>query len=142
MPESEKAYLFESPADAIYASRGARGFHTVLLDRDGVRLREVSTGFLDALQRMERFDAMVSVALVFGSEWSGRVFLFDPQMMGEPEEELRFLQEFAQQVGPAIYNVYLMRRLRERAGYLCRGGWTALRCSKVTEYSPPMTANE
>jgi two-component system nitrate/nitrite sensor histidine kinase NarX len=26
------------------------------------------------------------------------------------------LQEFAQQVGPAIYNVYLMRRLRERAG--------------------------
>ena len=37
-------------------------------------------------------------------------------MMGEPEEELRFLQEFAQQVGPAIYNVYLMRRLRERAG--------------------------
>jgi two-component system nitrate/nitrite sensor histidine kinase NarX len=41
-------------------------------------------------------------------------------MMGEPEEELRFLQEFAQQVGPAIYNVYLMRRLRERAGALER----------------------
>ena len=36
--------------------------------------------------------------------------------MGQPEEELRFLQEFAQQVGPAVYNVYLMRRLRERAG--------------------------
>src|SRR5258706_1975100 len=63
---------------------------------------------------------MVSVALVFGTEWSGRVFLFDPQRMGEPEEELRFLQEFAQQVGPAIYNVYLMRRLRERAGALER----------------------
>jgi len=58
--------------------------------------------------------------LMFGTEWSGRVFLFDPQMMGEPEEELRFLQEFAQQVGPAIYNVYLMRRLRERAGALER----------------------
>ena len=41
-------------------------------------------------------------------------------MMGDPEEELRFLQEFAQQVGPAIYNVYLMRRLRERAGALER----------------------
>ncbi len=119
-PEGEKVYLFESPADAIYASRSARGFHTVLLDQDGARLREVSTGFLDALQRMEKFDAMVSVALVFGTEWSGRVFLFDPQMMGEPEEELRFLQEFAQQVGPAIYNVYLMRRLRERAGALER----------------------
>src|SRR6202047_2624671 len=120
LPESEKVYLFESPADAIYASRTSKGFRTVLLDRNGARLREVSTGFLDALERMEKFDEMVSVALVFGTEWSGRVFLFDPEMMGEPEEELRFLQEFAQQVGPAIYNVYLMRRLRERAGALER----------------------
>jgi signal transduction histidine kinase len=120
LPESEKVYLFESPADAIYASRTSKGFRTVLLDRDGARLREVGTRFLDALERVEKFDAMVSVALVFGTEWSGRVFLFDPQMMGEPEEELRFLQEFAQQVGPAIYNVYLMRRLRERAGALER----------------------
>ena len=116
LPESEKVYLFDSPADAIYASRSAKGFRTVPLDRDGGRLREVSTGFLDALAGVEKFDTMVSVTLVFGSEWSGRVFLFDPRMMGEPEEELRFLQEFAQQVGPAIYNVYLMRRLRERAG--------------------------
>jgi signal transduction histidine kinase len=120
LPESEKVYMFDSPADAIYAARSANGFRTVLLDRDGGRLRDVSAEFLDALARVEKFDAMVSVALLFGSEWSGRLFLFDPQMMGEPEEELRFLQEFAQQVGPAIYNVYLMRRLRERAGALER----------------------
>ena len=120
LPESEKVYLFDSPADAIYAARGAKGFHTVLLDRDGRRLRDASTEFLNALAGVEKFDAMVSVALLLGTEWSGRVFLFDPAMMGEPEEELRFLQEFAQQVGPAIYNVYLMRRLRERAGALER----------------------
>jgi len=42
-------------------------------------------------------------------------------MIGEREEELRFLQEFAHQVGPAVHNVYLMRRLRERAGALERG---------------------
>lgn len=121
LPEGEKVYLFDSPADAIYASRSADGFSTVLLDADGVRLRDVSTGFLDALARVEKFDTMISVALLFGKEWSGRVFLFDPEMMGNPEEELRFLQEFAQQVGPAIYNVYLVRRLRERAGALERG---------------------
>ncbi len=121
LPESEKAYLFDSPADAIYASRSAKGFHTVLLDRDGGRLRDASAEFLGALAGVEKFDVMVSVALVFGTEWSGRVFLFDPEMMGEPEEEMRFLQEFAQQVGPAIYNVYLMRRLRERAGAVERG---------------------
>ncbi len=121
LPESQKVYLFESPADAIYASRGANGFSTVLLDRDGMRLRDASTGFLDALAQVEKFNAVVSVALVFGTEWAGRVFLFDSEMMGNPEEELRFLQEFAQQVGPAIYNVYLMRRLRERAGAVERG---------------------
>jgi signal transduction histidine kinase len=121
LPESEKVYLFESPADAIYAARGANGFSTVLLGRDGVRLRDVSTGFLDALARVEKFDTIVSVALLFGNEWSGRVFLFDSEMMGNPEEELRFLQEFAEQVGPAVYNVYLVRRLRERAGALERG---------------------
>ncbi len=92
----------------------------MLLDRDGRRLRDESTGFLDALARVEKFDVMVSVGWSSGGEWSGRVFLFDPEMMGEPEDELRFLQEFAQQVGPAIYNVYLMRRLRERAGALER----------------------
>ncbi len=44
LPEGEKVYLFDSPADAIYASRSANGFSTVLLDADGVRLRDVSTG--------------------------------------------------------------------------------------------------
>jgi len=121
LPESGKVYLFDSPADAIYASRSGNGFSAVLLDRDGVRLRDPGTGFLDALAQVEKFDVVVSVALVFGKEWSGRVFLFDPEMMGNPEEELRFLQEFAQQVGPAIYNVYLVRRLRERAGAVERG---------------------
>src|SRR6202158_4727561 len=120
LPESEKVYLFESPADAFYAARNAKRFRTVMLDRDGGRLRDENTEFLDSLTQVEKFDTVVSVALLFGTEWSGRVFLFDPTMMGDPEEELRFLQEFAQQVGPAIYNVYLMRRLRERAGALER----------------------
>ena len=115
-PEGQATYLFQSPADAIYAARTASGFHTVLLDRSGTRLRDLEGTFLDSLAHVETFDAVVSVAFLFGKEWSGRVFLFDPQTMGPPDEELRFLQDFAQQVGPAIYNVYLMRRLRERAG--------------------------
>ncbi len=91
LPETDKAYLVESPADAIYAARRGNGFHTVLLDREGTRLREGSTEFLEALGRVEKFNVMASVALAFGKEWSGHVLLFDPEMMGEPEEELRFL---------------------------------------------------
>ena len=120
LPESETKYLFESPADAIYATRNAKGFQTVALDRAGNRLRDVDTVFLNDLSGIETFETMVSIAFVFGREWSSRVFLFDPEMMGDPDEELRFLQEFGQQVGPAVYNVYLVRRLRERAGALER----------------------
>ena len=131
-PESAKAYLFESAAEAIYAERTAKaprlathktgdarpgnGLSTVFLDRDGHRLRDFDSQFLNAFAETEDFESVVSVEVLFGKEWTGRVFVFDPQRMGEPEDELRFLQEFAQQVGPAIYNVYLMRRLRERAG--------------------------
>ncbi|MGA7686336.1 MAG: histidine kinase [Terriglobales bacterium] len=115
-PENMTAYLFESPAEAIYMERGARGVTGVFLDRDGHRLRNLDAKFLEALAKTEKFTNAISVTFLFGKEWTGRVFLFDLQRMGDPEEELRFLQEFAQQVGPAIYNVYLMRRLRERAG--------------------------
>jgi signal transduction histidine kinase len=118
--DAESAYLFDSRAEAVYATRNSGNFSTVLLDGNGQRLRDGDVKFLDALAQVEKFDAVVSVAFLFGKEWSGRIFLFDPQMIGEPEEELRFLREFAQQVGPAVYNVYLMRRLRERAGALER----------------------
>ncbi len=90
----------DSPADAVYAARKGDGFQTVLLDREGTRLRDGSTEFLEALGRGEKFEVMASVALAFRAEWSGHVFVFDPKMMGDPEEELRFLQEFAQQVAP------------------------------------------
>ena len=120
LPEHQGAYLFPTEAEAIYASRNSKGLSTVLLDRNGQRLRDADVKFLDALAGVEKFTSMASVAFLFGKEWSGRVFVFDPQMVGDPEEELRFLREFAQQVGPAVYNVYLMRRLRERAGALER----------------------
>jgi two-component system sensor histidine kinase DegS len=59
---------------------------------------------------------LATVAFEFGREWSGRLFIFEPTLSRDLEEELRFLQEIVRQVGPAVYNVYLMRRLRQRAG--------------------------
>jgi nitrate/nitrite-specific signal transduction histidine kinase len=58
----------------------------------------------------------MAVSFLFGQEWWGRIFLLDPVLGGDREEELRFLQELVRQVGPAVYNVYLLRRLRQRAG--------------------------
>jgi signal transduction histidine kinase len=44
------------------------------------------------------------------------VFIFEPSWRGETQEELRFLLDVLSQVGPAVYNVYLLHRLRRRAG--------------------------
>ena len=51
--------------------RNRKGFGTVLFNRDGGRLREVSSEFLDALAGVEKIDTIVSVGLVFGAD--GRV---------------------------------------------------------------------
>ena len=120
VPETETLYQLDPVIDALYVEHDKLGYKAVILDREGRRLRQTSTEFLVDLSKIEPFQSMATVAFAFGREWSGRIFVFNPQIVGDREEELRFLQEFGHQVGPAVYNVYLMRRLRERAGALER----------------------
>jgi signal transduction histidine kinase len=51
---------------------------------------------------------------------AGRIFFLEPELSSSPEEDLRFLQDLIRQVGPSVYNVYLVRKLRKRAGALER----------------------
>jgi signal transduction histidine kinase len=68
------------------------------------------------LHELQAFRSLIEISFVFGSEWRGRVFVFDPSWQGDTREELRFLMDLLRQVGPAVYNVYLLHRLRRRAG--------------------------
>jgi signal transduction histidine kinase len=116
-------YLYECPAETSYVWRkqaDSLSLHLTALNADGIRLRDLSPSFLDRLAHKHQFRSLMAVSFVFGKEWWGRVFLFDPALTGETEEELRFLNELVWQVGPAIYNVYLLRRLRLRAGAMER----------------------
>lgn len=113
-------YLHEYPADICFAtwtrSAGAESLSITGLDQEGKRVRNLQPDFLDGFVRKHSFRDAIVVSFLFGREWSGRVFLLDPAPTGDTEEELRFLQELVRQVGPAVYNVYLLRRLRLRAG--------------------------
>jgi signal transduction histidine kinase len=118
-PSDRDTYLSESPAHASYAWQGngrEDTFRVVALDEAGERLRNASGDYANRLGQRREFRSVMSVSFIFGREWWGRLFLFDPTLTGETEEELRFLQELVRQVGPAVYNVYLLRRLRMRAG--------------------------
>jgi len=111
-----ETYLFESNANAALAVRRNGGFQLLGLDSEGGRLRMSPGDGMAHLASAQSFECTAFVSFVFGREWWGRIFLLDPGMGGDREEELRFLQELVRQVGPAVYNVYLLRRLRQRAG--------------------------
>ena len=111
-----ETYLYQCPAETSYVCKGKGDSGVVALDPNGVRLRNISTALLDGLSKQHQFQCVMTVSFIFGREWWGRIFLLDPSLTGDIEEELRFLQELVRQVGPAVYNVYLLRRLRLRAG--------------------------
>jgi len=114
-------YLFESAAQCCFVRRKGREdsevkYRTLAVDPQGQRIRNVATDFVAPLAAVQNFKSMLAVSYSFSEEWTGRLFLFDPYSTVESEDELRFLQELIRQVGPAVYNVYLLRRLRLRAG--------------------------
>jgi signal transduction histidine kinase len=119
-----ETFLYESPAATCYARRSgnqdAGKFSILGLDHEGSRVRDLTPEFLGHLAHKYDFRSLMTVSFAFGREWSGRIIMLDPSLTGDTEEELRFLEELVRQVGPAVYNVLLLRRLRLRAGALER----------------------
>ncbi|MGC1645426.1 MAG: histidine kinase [Candidatus Sulfotelmatobacter sp.] len=111
-----KTYLDDFPGDVCYAAIDGDRWKTLALDEGGHQLAVENLAPISQLQQVQTFESLVTVAFLFGSEWRGRVFLFNPSWRGEKQEELRFLLDLVHQVGPAVYNVYLLHRLRRRAG--------------------------
>jgi signal transduction histidine kinase len=124
LPSDRETYLFSHPAETAYAwgngRKGSESYTLLGLDSAGVKLPSSSAAFLRPLAQQQEFRSLMTVAFVFGQEWRGRIFFLDPALTGEITEELRFLEELVRQIGPAVYNVYLLRRLRLRAGALER----------------------
>jgi len=115
-PREANPYLDVFPGDVCYASLNGDRWSTLALDPNGNQAVVIDATPIARLREAQQFDSLVTVAFLFGGEWRGRVFLFNPSWRGEKQEELRFLQNLVRQIGPAIYNVYLLHRLRRRAG--------------------------
>jgi signal transduction histidine kinase len=115
-PREAKKYLNDFPGDVCYATTSADHWTTLALDHEGNQTSVVNLAPFSQLRQVQPFNSLITVAFLFGREWRGRVFLFNPSWRGEKLEELRFLLDMVRQVGPAVYNVYLLHRLRRRAG--------------------------
>jgi signal transduction histidine kinase len=115
-PHDQRTYLDDYPGDVCYATTEYDRWKMLALDQEG-KLVPPSEGLAIAqLREKKQFRSLITVSFLFGGEWRGRVFLFNPSWRGEQQEELRFLLSLVRQVGPAVYNVYLLHRLRRRAG--------------------------
>jgi signal transduction histidine kinase len=62
----------------------------------------------------------LGIRLEIGREWHGHFVLLGTELGRNRERELRFAQNALRQVAPALYSIYLFRRLRSRAGAMER----------------------
>jgi signal transduction histidine kinase len=115
-PRDAKDYLGDFPGDVCYAAFEKDRWSVIALDREGNQVAVSDLQALECLKELQPFQSIVAVSFLLGGEWRGKVFLFDPSWRGEKQEEMRFLLDLMRQVGPAVYNVYLLHRLRRRAG--------------------------
>ena len=116
-------YLHDTEAVVCYAEADGQSQAPVAvlaIGEGGTRIEHPNSKFLERFAESHRFQSAVVVSFVVGQEWRGRLFLLDPALTNETEEELHFLLELVRQVSLAVYNVLLLRRLRLRAGALER----------------------
>ncbi len=115
-------YFFSMPERCVAAAwRDGEVESVVALDENGSRLTKekcvLGAGFVT--QHPYHLLLVGSVSSVPGVQV--RLFLFEPKLGGLLETQLRILQDLINSVGPAVHNVYLLRRLRSRAAAAERG---------------------
>jgi signal transduction histidine kinase len=119
-------YLFPVPAgvDAFEVRRPSPGERpgrtgVVALDATGARIHE-AVGVRPLLDAPFPWRTAFCVSTIAGEGWKGRVFLFLPHDPLAAREQLGYLRGIVRQVGPALFNLYLQRRLQSRAGVVER----------------------
>jgi len=118
-----EVYLNDAFSETFYAakSNGTWQRDTVLmsLEPDG-KLQRRSAEAIARFAGVHPFRKVIAVSYSFGLELSGRMFVIDLDLKASLDEELPFIHDLIRQVSPAVYNLYLLRRLRRRAGALER----------------------
>jgi len=117
-PQPEIEALRECPHTFYYARNG-NGVTTVeaIDDEGGVLSAQELPDLRPVLQEST---SALFVSVEVGREWSGRFVMLGAKLGWNRERELRFAQNAIRQVAPALYSIYLFRRLRSRAGAMER----------------------
>jgi len=119
-PSDAEHYLPEDSPETFFLAHSAKGSSPQYdaLDREG---KAIKGALRPALEIPDSgVNSILSLVFNFGQDWAGRMIVINPQIGRDVAAELRFAQNIVRQVGPALYSVYLLRRLRTRAGAIER----------------------
>jgi signal transduction histidine kinase len=117
-PPQQAAWLFKDPGRAWHSTKNADGDSAaVRLAEPGVWPLQRTTVRLPApLLEARPFTTVTASNMGLAEEWRGRVYLFDAAESDNLERSLHFLSALSEHITPALTNVFLLRRLRSRAG--------------------------
>jgi signal transduction histidine kinase len=115
MERDRPTWLFDGPARAwcTVGASGPDGWPVTVLDPPRPEVRSLRIALPPALVEGRAFTSLAVVEFGLPGEWQGRLFLFDATPM---PRGLHVLDALADQVTPVLSNVFLLRRLRLRAG--------------------------
>ena len=110
--------LLRYPHTFFMQQTSSGGAAITAIDDEGRRLR--SSELPDLPMPDDNAHSLLATSLEIGREWRGWFVLVDCRLGHNHERELRFAQNALRQIAPALYSVYLFRRLRSRAGAMER----------------------
>jgi signal transduction histidine kinase len=120
-PSSVSTYLFASESHAWHTSSSkVSEYHAIAIDESGNKMLQTGVDVTEPFLRAHPCESFLAVAVTFGKELSGRLYILNPRLQSSREIELAFISRFARQVTPSIYNVYLWRKLKAKVGAIER----------------------
>jgi signal transduction histidine kinase len=117
-PVQQSAWLFPDFGPAWYATAHAGTKEmTIRVSEPGIwPLKRQRAELPAALLTVQPFTTVAGVNLGLPGEWHGRIYLFDASENEHSEQSIHFLEALTEHMTPALTNVFLLRRLRARAG--------------------------
>ena len=117
-PSQQNAWLFEDPGSTWSAKQMADGnVYSVRITQRGVwPLSRGTITLPPEVIEARPFTTVAASNLGLTEEWRGRVYLFDAAGNDNLERSLHFLEQLTEHITPSLTNVFLLRRLRSRAG--------------------------
>lgn len=105
------------PGPALYGVRRRvwGGWRYLAVDAHGVATNTSATGLPTGVLPDRPCRRVIAATQAFDTRWVARVFVVDPAFVLDREESARTLQRVMGQVGPALFEHYQLRRVREQA---------------------------